>query len=780
MNVAQIRFFLLALSLSLLAVGCPDDADNDGDTDAAAEDAGTDSGNDPEPDADTPDPDADADTPMPDGDADTPDPDADADTPDPDAMVTPPGGCDEVVRPDGQMGAECGDVVFDGEVLFNCGTCDAPDVCDEATNTCGCEPKTCEDLGAECGVDVDDGCGGTIDFCGTADGTCPGQGECSSELACECVPLNFAQACTDQGFACNPEGNLVSDGCDGTIDCESDGGACTNDGESCNAAGQCACTTGSCPSGRTCGAGTSLCECLPDVDSAARDTLCQGKCGTINVNGCLFTCDGCPACVNPTDDCTACSCVDDNGADDVVPVCAANNQCCTPDSCFVDITGGTRKRCNTTGDDGCGSPLGCTCDGNDVCVDADFIVDSDQALCYAPNIGKQAGLYYARINSFVGTATPPVTRADALSLVQVTVNKDGDQLEMTDFGCAATTISQQYNVDNSLASDALISVAPSYINLAPPVITRAAPAPSDTLGTWTRDNLPNTSGGASTPATGGTPVGWEPSPGFCQGFEGTMVTPTGDDAAARPWLAGGACACPAEADEADIPAQDQFVIGTDTPGTDGDVTDCRVIDADDDGRPGWTLYATTGPLAIFTTRLVTRSGARWTGPVADDRRHTGLLTELDDTTKVRTVVSCVDDGNFDACGNTVSADDWSCGAEFNVIQFVPATAGASCEQFYAPDSGPTSCTGNADCVLGPCLANVCNEVNEVFITSTFGGVGTCEGGCPAGSVCSNNTCRPLTTANTCSGDGNATCPAGWACGTDGACWPAACDEPVVD
>ncbi len=204
--------------------------------------------------------------------------------------------------------AECDDVPMTPQekllefMIFDLGSCVAPDVP-------SCTKTTCAAQGIGCGP-AGDGCGGVLD-CGSCAGpaTCGGGGTPSQCGAPACTP----RTCAGQGLQCGPAG----DGCGNAITCPActspatcgGGGApgqcgrgavctpktCADQSIQCGPAGD-GCgqsiDCGSCPAGRTCGGGgkPSVCgsACVPETctglgfDCGLAGDGCGGEldCGT--------------------------------------------------------------------------------------------------------------------------------------------------------------------------------------------------------------------------------------------------------------------------------------------------------------------------------------------------------------------------------------------------------------------------------------------------------------------------------------------------------------------
>lgn len=310
-----------------------------------------------------------------------------------------------------------------------CGGCEAvggePRVCDLASNTCIKPKVTCTDFGAECGT-VKDSCGNYLDCPDTNPKGCSGGKECDpdthkcrdcqnvtcKDLGIECgfawlgcgedTPANYTDCggCSaDDGGAprvcngvlhvcepaCTPQSaaelcaaakakkgvqcGIITNGCGGTVNCDSVPGFGCVDGESCGVRGIAnRCDKKQLPDeckalGRNCGEITSACtgltvkcgECAPGQvcnSNGVCGTPCAAKtcadfaafeCGTFE-DGCgsTVTCGSCPSGI----------------CDD------SSKTCCAANTCGATYAG----QCGSSLPNGCGqNNLTCACTGG-VCT----------------------------------------------------------------------------------------------------------------------------------------------------------------------------------------------------------------------------------------------------------------------------------------------------------------------------------------------------------------------------------------------------------------------------
>ena len=259
--------------------------------------------------------------------------------------------CGAVETTCADFNAQCGTVVTSCGSFLDCPDtttkgCAAGEQCNAETNQCeACQPVTCLDLGYECGS-AWLGCGPDISSNYTDCGTCGASQICNVAFnVCEptCVPGTPASICTAAGAQCG----IISNGCGGTVDCDSVMGF-------------------GCPTGQGCGLQGQANKCDPAPTPVECVALGQ-NCGSIK-----------SVCTGLTIDCGQCP---------MGQVCNPNGVCgppCTPKTCaeFSDIECGTFP-------DGCGSTVACgTCPGG-VCNDTTHICCTEKtcAASYADQCG---------------------------------------------------------------------------------------------------------------------------------------------------------------------------------------------------------------------------------------------------------------------------------------------------------------------------------------------------------------------------------------------------------
>ena len=284
-----------------------------------------------------------------------------------------------------ELDAECGSVP-NCQTTLDCGVCDEGERCqfdwesDSVSTRCVCDPITCAERGAECGP-LDNGCGKTIQC-----GTCDAPAVCDeNENAC-CTPRTCASVDAECGE--------LPDQCGGVIDC----GRCP-EGETCSTDFQCGTETFECPS-EACAPGGSDEECCLELESCSWTTVC-GRQGSIDCSLYLTcdTAERCDAWQEVPEygggNVARCRCYDDQrrtcageGAEcgtiedgcgnevDCGATCPGQgevchlNKCCLPATCQgegVDYCGTRNLGCGVTDYDcgSCAEPFGCQ---SGVCV----------------------------------------------------------------------------------------------------------------------------------------------------------------------------------------------------------------------------------------------------------------------------------------------------------------------------------------------------------------------------------------------------------------------------
>lgn len=653
-----------------------------------------------------------------------PDPmDAGKDSGSPDVPCTPLySGCDDKY-PGVDPSTLCGEIDNGCGVLIDCDAeddnCSGFDIaCNDPDkpNQCGCEPKTCEDVvagGANCGG-PSDGCGLTLN-CGSCEGA---QDLCNSTtFQCECVGVPEGTACS--GRACG----TASDGC----------GTDTDDY-----------TCGTCSDVRTCNVGESAATC--ECDATKRAAACGAQnCGTASLDGCSFNCDPgnvgtpCVTACTSLGACNACTCPG-------TEVC--NNQLCCqpltkPAACGAQDCGSVSDGCGGTipcGDNGGGCGAGQACADPTYNLDAPTRASARVQQCLPSDQANLLGKYSVRTHVFRGLNPPSgsdaTQRAEAISLV--TIEKSGGQLRMIDIGCVAT------GVDSDNANPTL---APAYFNIPQVVVPLTVGASS-----WTRPFKP-------------TPTGYiAEQPPFCD--NGTLLpandgefdtTPDNlvtsnvkDSDIVKGWRAGN-CTC-VTGDQAALPTET-------TASNFSTVTDCRVNDIDSDGKPGFTLVGSSVGIGI-STQVVTNAQVKWDGSIVPSGYHAGAATEPAQID--RNFVGC---SAIFGCGLITQTVDWSCGAEYNRVQFVKLLGtdqNKTCLDFYS-DKTPDG-LGDQDQ----------NSINSAFSAIPATSC-TTTADCDDGLVCKAGACWPMTTPGACAVNADCGDETKWECGFDKACWPISCN-----
>ncbi len=577
-----------------------------------------------------------------------------------------------------------------GQIDDGCGVmidCDPEDdncegfgaACNDPTkpNQCGCGAKTCADVvagGAQCGQGIDDSCGGTITDCGTCTGA---QDVCGTTFQCECVPNNAACA----GKVCGS----ASDGCNGTVQCGTNGGAC--------GAG-----TGACS------ADQSKCEC------ALRATACSGQPdGPLNVNGCAYVCGACVA-----DNAIACGTAECG---------TATNNCGEVVNCGANAGG---------------------CVSGKTCVDPTYVEAATKKACVDDDLANLIGTYAVRTHAFrrvVVGSTDTYQRAQALSLVKITLQGAGRTPRMIDYGCSASSVSFP-PVPGTPAGISVSSNAASYDKIAPAETNLEVAGNDSGTGTWNRPVIETVVSPLLT--TQGVPTGIIlKMPSFCPASGGGKVTPT--DGFARPWLTGGKCDCPVDdAAAATMPTSNAAVKSQ----------DCRVVDADADGKPGFTVTGT----AFVSSDIynVSISGVRWTGSIRTDGYHSGVAIEPNPI--LRAVVGC--DGNSLLCSSSddPTSSDCACGnidsGAYNFVQFAPLDGLAKAADTWTCADVRTNANGEPY-----------NLFRQRFGSCTGA---TYDASFPTGTVCKNSQYYPASSSTSCTADNQ--CPTGTQC-LSNQCWP---------
>jgi hypothetical protein len=581
-------------------------------------------------------------------------------------------GCDE-------LGYECGETFDNCGDPLNCNLgdvspCITPERCggdpDKGRFKCGCKPRAdaCEAQGAQCGV-VDE-CGNQVDCGKCADGKL-----CLASNICACTPNS------------NPCGTRVcgmaSDGCGKKVACGANAGACPSG--SCSVDGHCTCRT--------------------------KAEACAGQTGAYSENGCSYDCK-----VDAT---------------------------CTPDN----VTACAGAECGTALNN-CGETVNCgllagACFPGSTCVGPQFVLENalpqrsatyQGGYCAPEGASKMLGKYAVRVHAFrqAGNSIASfMNRAEAVSLVLIQYNRTAGTVQLTDYGCAATTI----NDPDGAFAGAVKSVVPSYRNLPTAVVSLGI---SGT--TFTRPDIAEATGFAAD------------VPAYCAGVPaGTAVDlPADDPRRGNPnWWADNKCICPNPAAASELPGPNNYLPAV--------LTDCRLNDVDQDGKPGFTAQA-TAPLGlgreIWNASI---AHGTWTGTIRDDRFHIGWAGEA--VVPLKRVVLACPGGRGGVCDDP--SIDCGCTEQLSTVQFVPLA-----------DSAPLDCSTY---YMGA-------SINQGQIDTTFSTpFGACNATtpCPQGSVCrSDGKCFPETSRSACAKGVAGACPAGMACRADTACWPTAAICPA--
>jgi hypothetical protein len=235
-----------------------------------------------------------------------------------------------------ELGAECGTIKNTCGEYLDCPDtspkgCPAGKECDPDTNKCrDCQQVTCKDLGFECGPAYL-GCGPDTPSNYQDCGSCGAGRVCNGAFnICEptCTPKSAKELCDAAKAKSGVECGTITNGCGGTVNCDSVAGYGCKDGERCGVRGlKNRCDPKETPDeckalGRNCGEITSVCTGL------------KVQCGT------------CPT----------------------GQVCNANGVCgapCQPKTC-ADYK---EFQCGVF-DDACGGTLSCGCSGGGVCDNA--------------------------------------------------------------------------------------------------------------------------------------------------------------------------------------------------------------------------------------------------------------------------------------------------------------------------------------------------------------------------------------------------------------------------
>jgi len=632
----------------------------------------------------------------------------------------------DAAKPDAGFrgGGEAGTCLAMGcdELGYECGrtvdNCGDPLNCNLADNQSPCAAPE------RCGGDPDRGpqkcgCKARPDACAASGAECGRIDECGKVIDCG----NCANGALCLGNSCNcsavsnPCGSKVCgdapDGCGGTVKCGPSEGLC--------AVGVCEPTAGTC-------------ACPPSAE------VCAGKTGTITVSGCAYTCGG-GTCV--PDDVTAC----------------AGAEC-----------GTARNNCGDTVN--CGLLAGACAPGNTCIAGAPYVLDSTLparsgsyagGYCVADNVAQLLGKYAVRIHNFRQAGTSSINfinRAEAVSLITVDYTRATGVTRFTDFGCTAATIGDPAE----LSGGGTKSSVPKYRNLAPAIIPLVLNGAQFTRPEVVYPNLGL-----------GSPAGYAPGmPSYCVGFEGLDVDlPVGDSRRGK-WWADNRCTCPTAANTAALPARPGSADPNNYATT--ALRDCRIVDDDQDGKPGFTGKASA--LGIINSELYNAnvSHGTWQGVIRADRYHIGYMLEPNPLERV--VIGCLATGG--ACA--VPGVDCGCAERWQTVQFIPLADAdpMTCDRFYTNYNAANETISQ-------------NAIDMLFSVP----FGTCSaaGQCPLGSLCRANRCFPTTSKGACTSGSQNPCPAGtfcegcpndpgspeveMSCRSDTACWPTTAECPAA-
>lgn len=340
------------------------------------------------------------------------------------------------------LGAECGTIKNSCGDYLDCPDgnpkgCGAGKECDPDTHKCrDCQAVTCKDLGIECGH-AWLGCGEDIPANYTDCGSC-GAGKTCNNVFHTCEPTVGTPSCTAVKTAkelCDAakastkgvECGVISNGCGGTVNCDTVPGFGCKNGESCGVHGianrcdpkstpdECkaqgkncgtiksACTgatinCGDCATGQVCNANG---VCGPPCTPKTCADFAAFQCGTFDDScGGTLTCGTCPngPCDNTTHTCCAgfacnttyagkcgldlpngcgqnvidCTCTNpatctaDGGVAPAPPVTTGTGMCCTPKTATSYTSQG---QCGTNLPNGCGlNNINASCGGGKECV----------------------------------------------------------------------------------------------------------------------------------------------------------------------------------------------------------------------------------------------------------------------------------------------------------------------------------------------------------------------------------------------------------------------------
>ena len=317
--------------------------------------------------------------------------------------------CGPILATCADLGATCGTIVNSCGMFLDCAGCPVGQECNPETNQCQtCQPVTCADLGYQCGL-AWLGCGPDTVANSTDCGACASGQVCNSVFnLCEpdCMPATGASLCAAAGAQCG----VITDGCGGTVDCDTVTGLGCPEGQGCGivgAANQCdpAIVPDECiAAGATCGTITSACTRMPlSCGTCPADSTClngnvccvptetlaayvaKNECGTELTDGCNAGVD--VVCAPPAE------CVDNlTGAPGKTPARGVVGSCCTPaDACGgvgVDECAQVPDSCIPAASVMCDKCTpGKTCDGAQCCTPPAACAHSCNVTNVSPDCG---------------------------------------------------------------------------------------------------------------------------------------------------------------------------------------------------------------------------------------------------------------------------------------------------------------------------------------------------------------------------------------------------------
>jgi hypothetical protein len=597
---------------------------------------------------------------------------------------------------------------------------DASDEDADAASDSDCQAKSCSEQGFDCDMpnrQPDDGCGGPL-ICGkckTAFDECGGGGK---DFVCGCTAKTCAQLSSERGAkVCG----VLADGCGKMLDCgvgctgaNTCGGAgvdsecgcaprldvcvgkeCGTDGDGCGKTVQCGTNVGMCTATRSCDA-QQKCVCKSAAEA------CGGRCGSIVEDGCVIECQPCQTFCASQSSCGDCQCpmAGDPGSTADDEVCRGGT-CCLPDARA--LTCGTAQ-CGTKTNN-CGQTVSCGSCATGLACNAGQCIDA--------RVAAMIGTYAVRAVGFTYVSATQSSRSEAYALTEVFLR--GNDLVMREQACATAAYARLSLTASELSQPAATLDPARASKTAPAETVLQIPGPSTLVGDrdWYRPELPkpmNALGfrwgrpsycpprvsAADQPGPDMTRPGYAPSPDpYALG-------------ARKPWLGQVVCNCPeqevqkrglctnlsgsARAACVDAWAENSLPYQASSPMPDADVTDCRVIDEDQDGAPGMTLEA-DALIASATVRTTSVTANRFWGRVdlSGNKHHSGV--SQDTPAAVSSNVACVDvalgGGLLCAAGAAGICPAYVNNERSNLIDFVfignltPPIGGWTCDSVWS-------------------------------------------------------------------------------------------------